>query len=1204
MVMRKRGSQIVALVVVVLSLLLTQELSSFAIYAPPNQTPSPPAQTPTPQAQADQWTNEGLALYNKGDWAGAATAFNRALEIYRQLGDARSQASVTYSLGIIAVKAGQPAQGMDYFDEALALAGAAQDLSLQLSIHISIGLAHYSAGAYERALAAYQTAVELARQTGDRASERLMLTSVAGLSSLLGRSTEALDAYAAALKLARADGDSAGQQRLWLNIGDLRYAAGQYGPAREAYQAALSLAQVLGDSAGALRGLLGVGDGYAAEDAYAPAEEAYQGALTLAGALGDAAGEQQALTELGWIAYRGEAYPQAEGYYQRALDLARGRGARADEASLLGRIGLTRFWSSRPDAAEEPYQQALALWRELGDLEMEGQTLDALGSIYADAGKVEPALDALQAALAIWRESGATQSEALTLRAIGAAHIAQGQYEEAGAALDEAQGKAQAAGDDFAAAMALSTHAGVYLRQGEYHRALNLLQQAREMLDALGDPVNAARMARNIANIYIDVGQFERALPLFQEALDAFAGQRGVKRDVAGVLNSMGLVYDYLGQANMALDFYQRAVPAAQDAHDRGGEAMALNNLGMYHDSQGQYDLALSYSRQALDIQRALSDRSGEARSLNNIGYTHHNLKDWDRAESHYEQALDIWLALDDQANLAAGYANLGVLYEDRGDAQRALEFYEKSMSLREKLRAAAGLEEFKSSMAGLYASVYLRAARLYARRGDAAGAFSVSERARARSFLDQLGGSRLDIRATADAEMVNQEQTLRNRLYTLEKELSETRAGAGGQRSASQTQEKYRQLAAARQDYETLLAELKLSNPDYAALVSATPAGLADVQRLLDDQTTLLAYFLTDEQPLAFVVRRDQISSFELPIRAAELAATIDEFRSFADLSDATPASLQRLYDGLIRPLRAELRTPRLGIIPHLRLHYVPFAAFYDGEQYLSEQFTLFYLPSAGVLPYLQSRAGGDTMLAMAYGQAQGLPLLRYADREAQEIAGLYGTPAIIGAAATETEFRQRAGAAGVIHLAAHGQFDEAQPLFSRIVLAPDGQSDGAVEVHEVYGLKLEATDLVVLSACQTQLGQTSYGDDVVGLNRAFLFAGAPSVIASLWSVDDAATEKLMTAFYRNRRAGRPKAEALRAAQAEVRQAYPHPYYWAAFVLNGEPGAPEGSAGGRSKATTMLLWAGAALAGVLAGSAIGAGRKRIALARRRSGVL
>ena len=181
----------------------------------------------------------------------------------------------------------------------------------------------------------------------------------------------------------------------------------------------------------------------------------------------------------------------------------------------------------------------------------------------------------------------------------------------------------------------------------------------------------------------------------------------------------------------------------------------------------------------------------------------------------------------------------------------------------------------------------------------------------------------------------------------------------------------------------------------------------------------------------------------------------------------------------------------------------------------------------------------------------------MRFADEEAQTIAGLYGAQPLVGRAATETAFKARAGGHGILHLAAHGQLNEGAPLFSRIFLEPDGQNDGSLTVQEVYELDLRQADLVVLSACETQLGAQSRGDDVVGLNRAFIYAGSPTVVASLWAVNDPATAALMTSFYRYLRQGLSKAEALQAAQVEIRAQFPHPYYWAAFVLTGDPGTP-----------------------------------------------
>jgi CHAT domain-containing protein len=234
------------------------------------------------------------------------------------------------------------------------------------------------------------------------------------------------------------------------------------------------------------------------------------------------------------------------------------------------------------------------------------------------------------------------------------------------------------------------------------------------------------------------------------------------------------------------------------------------------------------------------------------------------------------------------------------------------------------------------------------------------------------------------------------------------------------------------------------------------------------------------------------------------------------------------------------------------------------DGAHYLGEEYTLFTLPSANALRFIQEKRKPQANTILALGDPAisepGLPPLRFAEKEAEDIARLFGTPPLTGASATESALRSQASNAGIVHLAAHGAYNPDNALFSTVYLTGDAQNDGRLEVNEVYSLDLtKLTDLVVLSACETDLGvggdAVSKGDEIVGLNRAFIYAGTPTVIASLWSVDDNATALLMKQFYTHLRAGLSKAEALQQAQRDVRATHPHPYYWAAFVLTGDPG-------------------------------------------------
>jgi CHAT domain-containing protein len=245
--------------------------------------------------------------------------------------------------------------------------------------------------------------------------------------------------------------------------------------------------------------------------------------------------------------------------------------------------------------------------------------------------------------------------------------------------------------------------------------------------------------------------------------------------------------------------------------------------------------------------------------------------------------------------------------------------------------------------------------------------------------------------------------------------------------------------------------------------------------------------------------------------------------------------------------------------IVPDKILHYLAFQALTDGKRSLLEDYTISYSPSASVLKFaLEKRKDAiDTLISFGDPKVEGLPNLRYAAQEALSVSDLYNAQAFIGDEATESELKAVAGSYSILHIAAHGEYNPVNPLFSALRLAADREADGRLEVHEVYQLNLEKTDLVVLSACETHLGQLRPGDEVIGLNRAFVYAGTPTVIASLWAVDDEATAQLMERFYIHLQNGLSKAQALRAAQKEIRDnpKWAHPYYWAAFILTGDPG-------------------------------------------------
>ena len=892
---------------------------------------------------------------------------------------------------------------------------------------------------------------------------------------------------------------------------------------------------------------------------YQGAINRFESALAIYQEIGDQAWEGATLNNIGRAYDSLGQYEQALDYYQRALTVLQEIGDRAGEGQMLYQIGsIYQIWADYPQALDY-YQQALAILQDVGDRATEGATLSNIGTVYDSVGQYQQAVDYYQQALAIAQEIGNRAREGTALNNIGGAYRRLGQYPQALDYLQQALAIAQEIGDRAGEGIALGNIGQVYENLGRYEQALEYDQRALLILQEVGDRAGEGTALSNIGVIYQSLAQDTQALNYYQQAL-AILKEIGDQVGEERTLNNIGAVYRHLGQYEQALDYYQQSLAISQEIGDRGGEETTLSNIGFVYHMMEHYQQALDYYQQSLAISQEISDRAGEGRTLNNIGFVYDVLEQYPQALEYYQQALAILRELDQRAWESATLNNIGYVYEQQDNYVEAISHYEQAVEVIESIQGEIKIEELKTSFLAEQVGNYQLLIGLLWNEGRFQEAFHYVERARARAFLDQLAGGAIDFRTGTDISLLEREQTLRNEITALHTQLFTLRNRPINELDTEAITAVEADLKTREADYTQLLTEIKLQSPEVAGLVSVDVASLADIQSLLDANTTLVEYFVTEDRVLAFIIKHNRFETASVDVSREELTQTITAFRDFASLDDPYPASLKQLYTWLISPLKDKLKTPVIGIIPHGILHYLPFAALTDGERYLGDEYSLFTLPSASVLRFIQEKRKPpvDTILALGNPTTSepGLAPLDFAQQEVETITKIFGTQPLIGDSATESALRSQAGNAGIVHLAAHGQYNPDNPLFSVIFLAEDQHEDGRLEVHEIYGLDLtKATDLVVLSACQTDVGAVSAGDEVVGLTRAFLYSGTPTVIASLWNVDDEATRLLMEHFYTHLRAGMGKAQALQQAQSEVRTQYPHPYYWAAFVLTGDAG-------------------------------------------------
>ncbi len=482
-----------------------------------------------------------------------------------------------------------------------------------------------------------------------------------------------------------------------------------------------------------------------------------------------------------------------------------------------------------------------------------------------------------------------------------------------------------------------------------------------------------------------------------------------------------------------------------------------------------------------------------------------------------------------------------GRIAELEGKPSEALEFYRRAIEVIEEQRSTINTEVNKIGYVGDKQEVYHRAIAILVRRGEDGYAFEYVERAKARALVDLLASKR-DFAVASGGEA--------NSSLVRELDLRES------EQRVQDTSLQAKQLTLRTARTIQIKEKLRLAAPDLASLVTVTPASAREIQSQLGAGVDLVEYYYYRDDLYAFVASGAAVKAVKLD--GSQLVAEITNARAAIE----TPQSAnylelaRRLYRRLLEPVVPLLTSRNVVIVPHGVLHYLPFNALHTGTEHVIDRYTMRLLPSASVMKYLKGRATRTMSQVLALGnpdlEDRSLSL-RFAEAEAIEIAKAFArSTVLLRKEATKTTFKKIGGEFSHIHFATHGRFDSDAPLTSGLLLARDTDNDGLLTVGDLYSIRLNA-DLVTLSACETGLGKINHGDDLVGLTRGFLYAGANAIVASLWAVEDLATAHLMTEFY-SKLGQTDNATALRQAQLATKQRYPHPFFWAAFQLTDKP--------------------------------------------------
>ena len=867
-------------------------------------------------------------------------------------------------------------------------------------------------------------------------------------------------------------------------------------------------------------------------------------------------------------------YQQAIVLYDQAAAIYATENLPAEQArSQVGKVGALAFLGRYAEASQagewaSQILEAHGQWQPLATLQMN------LAVMHARMGEDAAALELFDRAAALYAGLGEAGRAGWLWVQLNRAFVLRnlGQFEASMAACQTAYQELSAMGQTVAAARAQQNLALTHFILGQYNEALKELDQVREVFVADGRQRDAMLVDLFVSNCLLQLRRYQDVLETCRPVRSAFS-ELGAHDVAAKAIVNEGVAYAGLGRYDEAIASLQEARAIFSQIGNQAWTASADLEIAAVQRFCGQLEQSLALARQCSQQFHHLSLPVEEAQSYLVAARAAIRLDRFDDAGQLAGQALAVGQAMDIASLTFQAHHLLGRVSAQAGQQERALAAYGAAIEHLERLRGRL-MVEFRADFLEDKTAVYEDMVLLCVALDRAHSGLEYVERAKSRALVEMLA-FRLDvgIEARQPEDEVHVQELLRLRAQRDQmvrrwQGKDELKARGAPAREGGWDQIEQEVLEVENR-ITRLWHKLLVHNADYARDASLWQVQVEPIQPYLDQETALVEYFVARGVLLAFVVTRQEITVQRLPVDLAAVQSIHRLLRLNLDaVPRATPqrlpgltanaqALLQRLYQALISPLDEKLRGfPRWIVVPCGPLHYLPFQALHDGGQYLVQRHEISYLPGASLLRFcLEPRGAAAGVASFGHSLDGQLPNTVL---EARAIQRILGGDLFVEGEATPARFRAAAGQRQVLHLAAHGNFRPDNPLFSGLALA-----DGWLTTLDIFNLRLNAS-LVTLSACQTGRSAVGGGDELLGLMRALLYAGAASLALTLWTVEDRSTAALMERFYRSLARGERKGNALRQAQLAFIQpedndpaaaAYAHPYFWAPFFLVGDAG-------------------------------------------------
>jgi len=860
--------------------------------------------------------------------------------------------------------------------------------------------------------------------------------------------------------------------------------------------------------------------------------------------------------------------------------------------------------SGQNQSAVENHEKALKMFVALGDKTEVARTLSASIQPLILLGEYRRAFAAADRARRIFSAQGNEWRLARVELNLGNIFDRQDRFSEALAGYERAYTYFQAhpEKDPEAVAVALHNIAGCLVALNDFQRALTTYQQARSFAQQHGMQIMVGQADYNVAWLYYLRGEYRRAITLLRSTRET-CEKTGDQYHFALCHIDLSDIYLELNLGKEAVEMAEKASSYFQKLEMRYETGRSQVNLAIATSRQGQPSAALKLFAQArkifvaednlvwpslIDLYQALvlydEGHDAEARRrciaaqkffrrFNLVGKL--VLSQLLLAQLHLRSgrsrlalaqctaALNRLAKLDLPLLSCQAQCLMAQIHAREDSSEQAYRWYQSARRTLETLRSSLPGEELKSSFMKDKSEVYEGLVDLCLKRGSARSdreeAFQYIEQSKSRNLRDLMfkAGSEFHLTADADSGPYRKVRELRAEInwYTRTLEIEQLRTNKTSPKLLRLEKE------ARKREHELLrlVREMPSSEAEFAGLAASKSMAPEEICATLAADDMIVEYFLVNDHFVVVLLSRDTLEIVRVGAsqRVLEVLTRLqfqlskyklgpEYVNTFGtSLLQATQLHLKELYLELVAPVADRLDGRHLIIVPHGVLHRLPFQALFDGQRYLIDSFSISYAPSATIYNLCQARASKTAGPAIVLGiPDESAPLIL--DEARAVAAEIPNSELFLGEDATADRLQVNGAGSRLIHIATHGHFRQDNPMFSGIRLG-----DSVLNLYDLYQMKLPA-ELITLSGCATGLNVVAAGDELVGLARGLIYAGARSALLTLWDVQDRSTLEFMTSFYRHFSNSADKSSAMQSATLELRELYPHPYYWAPFLLLG----------------------------------------------------